>query len=149
MPLCNTSLQTKRHDGNLPLAACFSSGSEVDSLSWGVLWGTRDLQKLVAMAAGPGGWLAPAFGLRLLIASVLHVVSGNHLRDSPRANGPVCEPYFKRVEGLGFLSRCCGRNVTWLMSWFDAYLSLLRVSNGSLYWLQTILNTYCLLQSSN
>nr|KAF6506004.1 hypothetical protein HJG63_007868 [Rousettus aegyptiacus] len=27
------------------------------------------------MAAGPGGWLAPAFGLRLLIASVLHVVS--------------------------------------------------------------------------
>ncbi|ELK06315.1 15 kDa selenoprotein [Pteropus alecto] len=25
------------------------------------------------MAAGPGGWLGPAFGLRLLMASILHV----------------------------------------------------------------------------
>ncbi|XP_019515457.1 PREDICTED: 15 kDa selenoprotein isoform X2 [Hipposideros armiger] len=30
---------------------------------------------MVAMAAGPGDWLGPAFGLRLLLASVLHAVS--------------------------------------------------------------------------
>ncbi|GAB5575235.1 selenoprotein F isoform X1 [Prionailurus iriomotensis] len=29
---------------------------------------------MVAMAAGPGGWLGPAFGLRLLLAAVLQAV---------------------------------------------------------------------------
>lgn len=93
--------------------------------------GARDLRNLVAMAAGPGRWLGPELGLRVLIASVLHVVSGDHLRDSPRASGPGREPHLKRVEGLGFLPHCCGRNVTWPMSAFDAYLPLLGVSNGS------------------
>lgn len=44
--------------------------------------------------------MGPAFGLRLLMASILHVVSGDHLRDSPRASGSVCEPHLKRMEGL-------------------------------------------------
>uniref|UniRef100_A0A8C9JNA2 Selenoprotein F n=1 Tax=Panthera tigris altaica TaxID=74533 RepID=A0A8C9JNA2_PANTA len=29
---------------------------------------------MVTMAAGPGGWLGPAFGLRLLLAAVLQAV---------------------------------------------------------------------------
>lgn len=46
-----------------------------------------DLRKMVTMAAGPGGWLLPAFGLRLLLAAVLQAVSGDHLRGSLGASG--------------------------------------------------------------
>nr|KAF6506003.1 hypothetical protein HJG63_007868 [Rousettus aegyptiacus] len=46
------------------------------------------------MAAGPGGWLAPAFGLRLLIASVLHVVSAFGAEFSSEA----CSDWILTVE---------------------------------------------------
>lgn len=46
----------------------------MDAPSCGVLWAVGDLRKMVAMAAGPGGWLGPAFGLRLLLAAVLQAV---------------------------------------------------------------------------
>jgi hypothetical protein len=36
-----------------------------------------------AMAAGEGGWLGPAFRLRLLLATVLQAVSVGHLRHCP------------------------------------------------------------------
>ena len=82
---------------------------------------------MVAMAAGPGGWLGPAFGLRLLLAAVLQAVSEDHLRGILGASGGYCseedetfstewEPHLERVGGLGFLSHRCGRNATWLHS---------------------------------
>lgn len=46
----------------------------MDAPSCGVLWAVGDLRKMVTMAAGPGGWLGPAFGLRLLLAAVLQAV---------------------------------------------------------------------------
>lgn len=77
------------------------------------------------MAAAPSGGLGPAFGLRLLLAAVLQAVSGGGLRGSPLASGRGCaeedgswghfgESHLKREEGLGVLSRRCGRRATWL-----------------------------------
>jgi len=39
------------------------------------------------IAAGLGGWLGLAFGLWLLLATVLQAVSGCHLPGSPRVSG--------------------------------------------------------------
>lgn len=44
---------------------------------------------MVAMAAGPGGLLRPAFALRLLLAAVLQAVSEDHVRGSPERVGNV------------------------------------------------------------
>lgn len=83
------------------------------------------------MASGPGGWLGPAFALRLLLAAVLQPVSAGHLRGSLRASGRDCakedrtfgrvwEPHLGRVGGLDFLGDCCCRHATWLSSASDA-----------------------------
>lgn len=61
------------------------------------------------MAAEPGGWLGPALGLRLLLATALQMVSGGRLRGSPgahregraeedAASGPAWEPHLERGE---------------------------------------------------
>ena len=101
------------------------------------------------MAARPYGWLGAAFGLRLLLATVLETVSGGHLCCSPRASdrdcakengifGPFWETQLKRV---GSPSGCCSRRATWLYSAFDDYLSPPWVPSDSFSWPESILST--------
>ena len=113
----------------------------IDVPSRGVFWAAGDLPKAAVMAARRDGWLGPAFGLRLLLATVLQTVSGGHLCCSPRASdrncakedgifGPFWETQLKRV---GSPSGCCCRRATWLYSAFDDYLSPPWVSSSSFF----------------
>ena len=109
---------------------------------------------MVVMAAGLGGWSALAFGLWLLLATVLQAVRRGHHHGSPRESGKdwaeedgtvilVWEPLLQRVGELGFLRDCCNWNVPQLNSGFllvlphPGFLVVLS-PNFRLSWIQSV-----------